>query len=77
MPKATRKDTSSTPFQFARQFTAPPFFVGLEDARLKSQLLLGVVRSSATTPAVVPTAKKKSVKKKVAKKKTVGKVKRK
>jgi hypothetical protein len=75
MPKAARKDTSSTPFQFARQFTAPPFFVGLEDARLKSQLLLGVVRSSGTAPAVALTAKKKPAKKKAAKKKTGGRVK--
>jgi hypothetical protein len=77
MPKANRKDTSSTPFQFARQFTAPPFFVGLEDARLKSQLLLGVVRSAGTASAVAPSAKKKPVKKAAAKKKTIGKVKKK
>ena len=76
MPKANRKDTSSTPFQFARQFTAPPFFVGLEDARLKSQLLLGVVRTSGKTALAIPVEKKLAGKK-AAVKKGPGKVKKK
>jgi len=49
MPKATRKGTTSTPFPFARQFTAPPFFVGIEDAKLKSKLLLDVVQRTRRT----------------------------
>ncbi|HEY4246514.1 MAG TPA: hypothetical protein VGM64_06625 [Lacunisphaera sp.] len=57
MPKATRKGTTSTPFPFARQFTAPPFFVGLEDAKLKGKLLLEAVQRTRKT-AVAPPAKK-------------------
>jgi len=67
MPKAIRKDTSSTPFQFARQFTAPPFFMGLEDAKLKSQLLLDAVKKSGKETTQVSSTKKR-VKKKAGKK---------
>ncbi len=66
MPKLTNKGTSSTPFQFARQFTAPPFFVGLEDAKLKSRLLLNAVEGSRKTTAK-PKARKAVTKKQVAK----------
>ena len=65
MPKATKQGaTSSTPFQFARQFTAPPFFMGLEDAKLKSRLLLNAVAGSRKTPATVKPKLKKSPAKK-------------
>jgi len=67
MPKATRQaSTSSTPFQFARQFTAPPFFVGMEDAKLKSRLLLNAVAASRKA-AVKPDVKKSVAKKSSAK----------
>lgn len=73
MPKATKQgSTSSTPFQFARQFTAPPFFVGLEDAKLKSRLLLNAVagsRKAAVKPGVKKSAAKKSPAKAKARKK--------
>ena len=67
MPKAFRKDLSSAPFSLARQFTAPPFFMGLEDARLKGQLLLGAVKKSGAkkTP---PTPARAAAVTKVAKK---------
>ena len=52
MPKANRKEINPTPFPFPRQFTAPPFFTGLEDAKLRSQLLLAAVNSHAQTPGV-------------------------
>ncbi|MEO6994154.1 MAG: hypothetical protein ABI273_11015 [Lacunisphaera sp.] len=58
MPKANRKGTSSTPFPFARQFTAPPFFMGLEDAKLKGKLLLDEVQRPRTTPDASPTKKR-------------------
>jgi hypothetical protein len=66
MPKATKQGTSSTPFQFARQFTAPPFFLGLEDAKLKSRLLLNAVEGSRRS-VVKPKPKKSVAKKTTAK----------
>ena len=66
MPKAIHKETSSTPFPFSRQFTAPPFFTGLEDAKLRSQLLLAAVNKSVKVTA--ETKPKKSAAKKAVKK---------
>jgi hypothetical protein len=57
MSKATRKGITSTPFPFPRQFTAPPFFVGIEDARLKSKLLLDAVQRTRKTADVPPSEK--------------------
>ena len=48
------------PFPFARQFTAPPFFMGLEDAQLKGKLLLDAVQRTRKA-AAVPAAKKRKV----------------
>ncbi len=61
MAKAPRKETSSAPFPFVRQFTAPPFFVDIEDAKLKGQLLLEAVQH------VGPPAKKAPAKRKIVK----------
>jgi hypothetical protein len=61
MPKAPRQETSSTPFPFVRQFTAPPFFVDIDDAKRKSQLLLDAVQHAAPVEQKTP-AKRKSVK---------------
>lgn len=72
MPKATKQSSSSTPFQFARQFTAPPFFLGLEDAKLKSRLLLTAMAGSRKG-AAKPKTKKVLVKKRSAKKTKLGK----
>jgi hypothetical protein len=71
MPKAI-KPSSSTPFHFARQFTAPPFFVGLEDAKLKGRLLLSAMAGSRKG-AAKPKAKKVLAKKSLAKKGRAGK----
>jgi len=67
MPKANKQESDSTPFQFARQFTAPPFFVGLEDAKMKSRLLLTAMAGSrkgtvkaATKKASTPKPKTKT-----------------
>lgn len=74
MPKATKQGaTSSTPFQFARQFTAPPFFLGLEDAKLKSRLLLNAVKGSRKAAVPVKTNAKKAAAKKPATKAKIGK----
>jgi len=66
MPKAAKRQSSSTPFQFARQFTAPPFFVGMEDAKLKSRLMLSAVEGSRKA-TLKPKAKKVARKKPAAK----------
>ena len=63
MPKAPSKAVSSTPFPFVRQFTAPPFFVDIDDAKRKSQLLLDAVQHAAPANKNTP-AKRKAVKKK-------------
>ena len=63
MPKAPRQETSSSPFPFVRQFTAPPFFVGIEDATLKSKLLLDAVQHAEPVDPKVPAKKRKAVKK--------------
>lgn len=71
MPKAPRKETSPSPFPFVRQFTAPPFFVGIEDATLKSKLLLDAVQhSSPVNPKPLAKKKTKAVQ---TRKKTAGK----
>jgi len=62
MPKVPRKAASSEPFPFVRQFTAPPFFVDLDDAKRKSQLLLDAVQHAEPHPAK-PPANRKAVKK--------------
>ena len=53
-----------------RQFTAPPFFMGLEDAKLRAQLLVDAVTHSRARVAEAQ-AKPLPVKKKLVKKKTV------
>jgi hypothetical protein len=53
MSKATRKGITSTPFPFPRQF-----FVGIEDARLKSKLLLDAVQRTRKTVDVSPSEKR-------------------
>ena len=78
MPKAPRQETSSSPFPFVRQFTAPPFFVGIEDATLKSKLLLDAVQHTGPVDQKAPAKKRKPVKKKKpkvvpAKKRAAGK----
>jgi hypothetical protein len=66
MPKAPSKKISSAPFPFIRQFTAPPFSAGLEDAKFQSQLLLGAVQHTGTEGRKVaakrPTGKKPKLK---------------
>lgn len=62
MLKVPRKETSGTPFPFVRQFTAPPFFVDIDDAKRKSQLLLDAVQHAAPVDHAVPP-KRKVVKK--------------
>jgi len=62
-----RKPTRSTAFPFIRQFTAPPFFMGLEDVKLRSELLLATMKKSAAATAI----KSESSPKKVAKAKAV------
>lgn len=65
MPKASRPETSSSPFPFVRQFTAPPFFVGIEDATLKSKLLLDAVQHAGPVdPKAVSPKKRKTAGKK-------------
>lgn len=54
MPKASRKESSGTPFPFVRQFTAPPFFVDIDDAKRKSQLLLDAVQHAAPVDQATP-----------------------
>ena len=44
MAKVPSKKINTAPFPFVRQFTTPPFFVGLEDAKLKGQLLVDAVQ---------------------------------
>jgi len=66
MPKAPRKEVSTAPFPFVRQFTAPPFFVDIDDAKLKSKLLLEAVQQSSPHEAKAPV-KRKIVKKRKAK----------
>ena len=58
MPKAPRKATSGTPFPFVRQFTAPPFFVDIDDAKRKSQLLLDAVQHAAPVNQATPVKRK-------------------
>jgi hypothetical protein len=58
MPKAPRKTISAAPFPFVRQFTAPPFSVGLEDARLRGQLLLDAVKHSGAKEKPAPVRRK-------------------
>ena len=65
MPKAPSKTVSSTPFPFVRQFTAPPFFVDIDDAKRKSQLLLDAVQHAGPANKNAP-AKRQAVKKKRA-----------
>ena len=55
MPKAPSKKISSAPFPFIRQFTAPPFSAGLEDAKFQSQLLLDAVQHTGTVVRKVAT----------------------
>ena len=64
MPKAPSKAISSTPFPFVRQFTAPPFFVDIDDAKRKSQLLLDAVQHAG--PVERQSPKKVATKKKSA-----------
>ena len=66
MLKAPRKEISPAPFPFVRQFTSPPFFVGLEDAKLQSQLLLDAVQHAGVNAKKAP-AKRKAVKKRTRK----------
>ena len=63
MPKAPLKEVSSSPFPFVRPFTAPPFFVGIEDAKFKSQLLLDAVQHAGPVDQKAPAKKRKAVKK--------------
>jgi hypothetical protein len=58
MPKAPRQATSATPFPFVRQFTAPPFFVDIEDAKRKSQLLLDAVQHAEPVEQKAPVKRK-------------------
>ena len=58
MPEAPRKQISSAPFPFVRQFTTPPFFVGKEDARFRSQLLLDAVQQTGTKTKKAPAGRK-------------------
>jgi len=63
MSKSSRKEISASAFPFVRQFTAPPFFMGLEDAKLRGELLVAAVKQSGKTKV----AKKKMSREKVAK----------
>jgi len=66
MPKVPSTKVSSAPFPFVRQFTTPPFFVGLEDAKLKGQLLVDAVQHAGKVGKKAPakrTAGKKSKRK--------------
>ena len=58
MPKASRKETRTTSFPFVRQFTTPPFFVGKEDARFRSQLLLDAVEQAGSKAKQAPAGRK-------------------
>ena len=82
MAKSSRKEISSSAFPFVRQFTAPPFFMGLEDAKLRAQLLVDAVThsrarvaeaQSESLPVKKAVAKKKAVKSKAVKKKSAKK----
>jgi hypothetical protein len=46
MPKPPRQEISASAFPFVRQFTAPPFFMGLEDAKLRGELLVEAVKQA-------------------------------
>ena len=65
MPKAPSKAVSSAPFPFVRQFTAPPFFVDIDDAKRKSQLLLDAMQHTGPANRNAPV-KRQAVKKKAA-----------
>ena len=58
MPKPPRKETSPAPFPFVRQFTAPPFFMDIDDAKRKSQLLLDAVQHAAPVDQATPVKRK-------------------
>jgi len=65
MPKkASLKETSSSPFPFVRPFTAPPFFVGIEDVTRQSKMLLDAVQHAAPVDQRAPTKKRRVPKKK-------------
>jgi len=70
MPPAPHKEVSAAPFPFVRQFTAPPFSMGIEDAKLRGQLFLAALKKSGkkTAPAKSKAAKKRPAKKVPAKK---------
>ena len=63
MPKAPHQESSSSPFPFVRQFTAPPFFVGIEDVTRKSKLLLDAVQHTGPIDQKTPATKRKPAKK--------------
>ena len=71
MAKSSGKEISSSAFPFVRQFTAPPFFMGLEDAKLRAQLLVDAVTHSRARVAEAQSESPLPVKKAVARKKTV------
>ena len=73
MPKPTRQETSLPAFPFVRQFTAPPFFVGLEDAKLQGELLVDAVKQAAHRVEKAAAKKKRSVKKRPVKQTAVKK----